>query len=44
MNPSMSPNDTLGRMIHTVSCTAYECMEYNFDNLKSMGYLRVDDI
>ena len=44
MNPSMSPNDTLGRMIHTVSCTAYECMECNFDNLKLMGYLKVDDV
>lgn len=26
MNSSLSPNDTLGRMLHTFSCTAYEVM------------------
>ena len=29
MNVSLSPNDTLGRMIHTFSATGYEVMESN---------------
>lgn len=33
MNVSLSPNDTLGRMLHTFSATAYEIAEFNFDNL-----------
>jgi len=33
MNTSLSPNDTLGRMLHTFSCTAYEIAEYNHKNL-----------
>ena len=33
MDVSMAPNTTLGRMLHTVSCTAYECAEFNCDNL-----------
>lgn len=33
MNVSLSPNDTLGRMLHTLSCTAYEIDEFTFDNL-----------
>lgn len=39
MNTSLSPNDTLGRMIHTFSCTAYEVAECNFDNLRKYGML-----
>ena len=27
MNSSLSPNDTLGRMLHTFNCTAYEIMD-----------------
>lgn len=34
MNASMTPNDTLGRMLHTFTCTAYEIAECNFVNLK----------
>lgn len=34
MNVSLQPNDTLGRMIHTFSCTAYEVAEYNIENCK----------
>jgi len=33
MNVSLTPNDTLGRMIHTFNATAYEIEEYNVDNL-----------
>jgi hypothetical protein len=33
MNVSLTPNDTLGRMLHTFQCTAYEIAEWNFNNL-----------
>lgn len=41
MNVSLSPNDTLGRMLHTFSATAYEIAEYNFDNLNSYNLLHL---
>lgn len=40
MNVSLSPNDTLGRMLHTFSCTAYEIADYTLDNL---GYYNIYD-
>jgi hypothetical protein len=39
MNTSLSPNDTLGRMLHTFSCTAYEIADYTFDNLDKYGFI-----
>ena len=33
MNCSLSPNDTLGRMLHTFNSNAYEIADYNRDNL-----------
>lgn len=43
LNVSLSPNDTLGRMIHTFNCQAYECMECNFYNLNKYKYLRIEE-
>ena len=37
MNCSLSPNDTLGRMLHTFSCTAYEIASYDDKTLLNMG-------
>jgi hypothetical protein len=42
LNISASPNDTLGRMIHTFTCTAYESLENSFVNLRDYGYLNVE--
>lgn len=39
MNVSLSPNDTLGRMLHTFSCTAYEIAECNFNNFIALGLI-----
>lgn len=39
MNTSLSPNDTLGRMIHTFSTTAYECGPADIDTLNAEGVL-----
>lgn len=40
MNSSLSPNDTLGRMLHTFSSTAYEIAEYNFTNLNKYNFIQ----
>lgn len=34
MNVSLSPLDTLGRLLHTFNCTAYEVADCTFENLK----------
>lgn len=39
MNISLSPEDKLNRMLHTFSCTAYEAKEFNFENLKELGFI-----
>lgn len=41
MNISLSPNDTLGRMIHTFSSTAYEVGDYNITNLINLKLIKV---
>jgi hypothetical protein len=33
MNITMTPNDSLGRMLHSFNSTAYEIAECTFDNL-----------
>lgn len=38
MNVSLSPNDTLGRMLHTFNCTAYEIADCTEDNLRIYGF------
>lgn len=43
MNVSLSPNDTLGRMLHTFTATAYEVAEYNYSNLSSFGFIHLED-
>lgn len=42
MNTSLSPNDTVGRMLHTFSSTAYEIADYNFNNLREYGFVDID--
>ena len=40
MNTSLSPNDTLGRMIHSFSCTGYECAAADIESLQASGLVR----
>jgi hypothetical protein len=40
MNVSLSPNDTLGRMLHTFNATAYEVAECNAENLKKYDLIK----
>lgn len=39
MNVSLSPEDTLGRMLHSFNCNAYEIATYSYDSLISMNFL-----
>lgn len=40
LNISLSPTDTVGRMLHTFSCTAYEVKEYSYDNLVNLNFIQ----
>lgn len=44
MNTSLSPNDQLGRMLHTFTCTAYEVADFNYENLQSFNLLDVNNL
>ena len=39
MNVSLSPNDTVARMLHTFSSQACEIADYNFENLMKYGFI-----
>lgn len=41
LNVSLSPVDTLGRMLHSFSATAYEMMGYSIENLIQQHFLGV---
>lgn len=43
MNTSLTPTDSLGRMLHTFNSTAYEIAEYNYDNLYKYGFINLTD-
>lgn len=43
LNISLTPDDKLGRMIHSFSCTAYEMKEYNYNNLRDLGFLNINE-
>ena len=43
MNVSLAPNDTLGRMLHTFSATAYEVAEYNYENLNKNNMIKIEE-
>lgn len=43
MNVSLSPIDTLGRMLHAFSCNAYEIDSYNYENLLKYGLINASN-
>ena len=43
MNVTTSPTDSLGRMLHTFNCSAYEMGEPTYNNLISFGILAPED-
>lgn len=44
MNTSLSPQDPLGRMLHTFNSNAYEIDKYSFDTLIDYGIVHFEDI
>lgn len=40
MNTSLAPNDTVGRMLHTFTSTAYEIATCDFANLNYYGFIK----
>ena len=43
MNTSLTPNDQLGRMLHTFQCTAYEIDEINYEKLGQYGFVNITE-
>ena len=43
MNSSLSPEDGLGRLLHTFSSTAYEVADCNYDNLNKYGFISIEN-
>lgn len=43
LNVSLSPQDSLGRMLHTFSATAYEIAEFSYESLIEFGLLNVEE-
>lgn len=43
INVSMSPNDTVGRMLHTFTATAVEIEEFNYAGLETYNFIQITD-
>ena len=43
MNISLSPNDTVGRMLHTFSATGYEMAECSIKELKKYNLIKFNE-
>ena len=43
MNVTTSPNDTLGRMLHTFNCNAYEIAPFSYNALESFGIISTEN-
>ena len=43
MNVSLSPDDTVGRMLHSFSCTASEMAPFNYDTLVKYNFIQAQD-
>lgn len=41
MKVSLTPEDKLGRMLHTFNCTAYEAAECNINNFKKYSFINI---
>ena len=43
MNVNLTPTDTLGRMLHSFSCNAYEIADYSDDGMRDQGILKIQN-
>lgn len=41
LNVSLTPIDSVGRMLHTFNCTAYEMYNYDYNNLLDFNFINV---
>ena len=44
MNVSLTPEDTLGRMLHNFTATAYEVADCTYENLLKYNILKIEDL
>lgn len=44
MSVSMSPRETIGRIVHDFSCTGYECAAADIESLQASGLVRQPEI
>lgn len=44
INVSMTPTDQVGRMLHSITGTAYEVADCNYENMLDMGFIHVADL
>lgn len=44
MNTSLTPTDTVNRMLHTFNCNAYEIADFNYNNCKQYGFIKVNNL
>lgn len=42
LNVSLSPTDTVGRMLHTFSATAYEVAANTYESLRYLGFVKIE--
>ena len=40
LNTSLTPTDSVGRMLHTFNCTAYEISEISYNTLAGFGFIK----
>ena len=43
LNISLTPEDRLGRMLHTFTCTAYEVADFSYENLLNLNFFKPED-
>ena len=43
MNVSMTPTDQLGRLLHSITGTAYEIADFNYENLTNLNFITLDN-
>lgn len=43
MGASLSPVDTVGRMLHSFTCSAYEIADYNYKSLNQYGLIDLEE-
>lgn len=41
MNSTLAPNDTVGRMLHTFTCQAYEIADFTYENLNFYNFIHL---